>query len=66
MNDESGNTLFGTRESDSRVERYLGLDDKEKDIETQKAMYRLHKRISEILYFIDMDTGMNRIKEERR
>jgi len=58
-----GNILSGEFENDSRVEKYLGMDDKEKDIEMQKATYRLHRRISEILYFIDMDTETNRVKE---
>ncbi len=37
------------------LEKYLLMNEKEKDIEIQKAVARLQKRIQEILYFLDTD-----------
>ncbi len=42
-------------ESRTSPEKYLLLDEKEKDIEIQKAVLRINKRIQEILYLIDAD-----------
>lgn len=37
------------------LEKYLLMDEKEKDIEIQKAVARLQKRIQEILYILEKD-----------
>lgn len=37
------------------LEKYLLMDEKEKDIEIQKAVARLQKRIQEILYLLEKD-----------
>jgi len=42
-------------ENGASLERYLLMDEKEKDLEIQKAVARLQKRIQEILYLLDTD-----------
>jgi hypothetical protein len=37
------------------LEKYLLMDEKEKDVEIQKAVTRLQKRIQEILYLLEKD-----------
>lgn len=37
------------------LENYLLMDEKQKDIEIQKAVSRLQKRIQEILYLLEKD-----------
>ena len=37
------------------LENYLLMDEKEKDVEIQKAVARLQKRIQEILYLLEKD-----------
>ena len=37
------------------LEKYLLMDEKEKDVEIQKAVARLQKRIQEILYLLEKD-----------
>lgn len=37
------------------LEKYLLMGEKEKDVEIQKAVARLQKRIQEILYLLDED-----------
>jgi hypothetical protein len=37
------------------LEKYLQMDEKEKDVEIQKAVVRLQKRIQEILYILEKD-----------
>ena len=37
------------------LEKYLLMDEKEKDVEIQKAVTRLQKRIQEILYILEKD-----------
>lgn len=38
------------------LEKYLLMGEKEKDVEIQKAVARLQKRIQEILYLLEKDT----------
>jgi hypothetical protein len=42
-------------ERGASLEKYLLMGEKEKDIEIQKAVARLQKRIQEILYLLEMD-----------
>ncbi len=37
------------------LENYLLMDEQEKDVEIQKAVARLQKRIQEILYILEKD-----------
>jgi hypothetical protein len=37
------------------LERYLLMGEKEKDVEIQKAVARLQKRVQEILYMLETD-----------
>ena len=37
------------------LEKYLLMNEKEKDVEIQKAVVRLQKRIQEILYLLEKD-----------
>jgi hypothetical protein len=37
------------------LERYLRMDEKQKDTEIQKAVMRLQKRIQEILYMLETE-----------
>jgi hypothetical protein len=49
------------------LEKYLQMDEKEKDVEIQKAVARLQKRIQEILYILEKDTpGAGGVKVERK
>ena len=43
------------REGGTSLEKYLLMDEKEKDVEVQKAVVRLQKRIQEILYLLETD-----------
>lgn len=46
------------KERDDRgtsLERYLLMNEKEKDAEIQKAVFRLQKRIQEILYLMETE-----------
>ncbi len=36
--------------------RYMGMSEKEKELEIQKAVTRLQNRIGEILYLLEMET----------
>ncbi len=42
-------------ESKTSPERYMLLNENEKDLEIQKAVLRINKRIQEILYLIETD-----------
>jgi len=42
-------------ERGTSLEKYLLMDEKEKDLEIQKAVTRLQKRIQEILYLLETD-----------
>ncbi len=49
------------------LEKYLLMNEQEKDIEIQKAVVRLQKRIHEILYLLETDrphTGRVDVKKE--
>jgi len=49
------------------LEKYLLMDEKEKDIEIQKAVARLQKRIQEILYILEKDMPQSGgMKTERK
>lgn len=49
------------------LEKYLQMDEKEKDAEIQKAVARLQKRIQEILYILEKDTpSAGGVKAERK
>jgi hypothetical protein len=48
------NSMQGDERGTS-LEKYLLMDEKEKDIEIQKAVARLQKRIQEILYLLETD-----------
>lgn len=39
----------------SSLERYLLMNEKEKDVEIQKAVERLQRRIQEILYVLETE-----------
>jgi len=52
-------------EVDLGVERYLQMNEREKDLETQKALFRLQKRISEILYFAGIEKTTKVTKPEK-
>lgn len=41
--------------SSASLEKYLLMDEREKDIEVQNAVNRLQKRIQEILYLLETD-----------
>lgn len=46
------------RQKDARrtsLEKYLLMDEKEKDVEIQRAVDRLQRRIQEILYLLETD-----------
>ncbi len=45
----------GRGDRGTSLERYLQMDEKEKDVEIQKAVVRLQKRIQEILYFFETE-----------
>jgi len=42
-------------ENTTSLEKYLLLDENEKDLEIQRAVMRINKRIQEILYLIETD-----------
>jgi hypothetical protein len=42
---------------ETSLEKYLRMNEKEKDLEIQKAVDRLQKRIQEILYALDSDSS---------
>lgn len=48
------------------LERYLLMDEKEKDIEIQRAVARLQKRIQEILYVLETEKGQMTGPDSRR
>jgi hypothetical protein len=48
------------------LEKYLLMGEKEKDIEIQKAVARLQKRIQEILYILEKDTPRAGVKAEEK
>ncbi len=52
---ENGNNHKNYRSTN--LEKYLRMNEREKDLEIQKAVSRLQKRIQEILYFIETDTS---------
>jgi len=51
--DNIDNIQSGVRETS--LEKYLLMGEKEKDVEIQKAVARLQKRIQEILYLLEKD-----------
>lgn len=53
--DDDDKTSLQQLNSAPSVERYLNMDDKEKDLEIQKAVFRLQKRINEILYLMESE-----------
>ena len=52
MDDAGDNGLHDLRAS---LERYLVMDDREKDQETQKAVHRLQKKVQEIVFLTHPD-----------
>lgn len=62
--DNIGNTQRGIR--GTSLEKYLLMDDKEKDIEIQKAVARLQKRIQEILYLLEKDRPAADMKADKK
>jgi len=52
MDDAGDNGLYDLRAS---LERYLGMNDREKDQEAQKAVHRLQKKIQEIAFLTHPD-----------
>ena len=48
------------------LERYLLMDEKEKDVEIQKAVVRLQKRIQEILYMLETEKHQGACPEPGR
>ncbi len=62
--DNIGNTQKGMR--GTSPEKYLLMDDKEKDVEVQKAVARLQKRIQEILYLLEKDGPAADMKADKK
>ncbi len=62
--DDIGNTQRGIR--GTSLEKYLLMDDKEKDVEIQKAVARLQKRIQEILYLLEKDRPAADMKADKK
>lgn len=62
--DNIGNTQREIR--GTSLEKYLLMDDKEKDIEIQKAVARLQKRIQEILYLLEKDRPAADMKADKK
>ena len=48
------------------LERYLLMNEKEKDAEIEKAVVRLQKRIQEILYLLGTEKQAHRQKHEQK
>lgn len=48
-----------TKKEDKRtsLEKYLLMSEQEKDAEIQRAVFRLQKRIQEILYLLEAEKG---------
>ncbi len=62
--DNIGNTQREMR--GTSLEKYLLMDDKEKDVEIQKAVARLQKRIQEILYLLEKDGPAADVKADKK
>ncbi len=54
MATDSVNSMHG-EERGARLEKYLLMNEKEKDEEIQKAVVRLQTRIQKILYLLETD-----------